>query len=270
MACIYGAHMSIADGFVSALREAHEVLRANAMQIFMKNPRGMAKTKLSADEAKEFKVYAEEIGFKFTVVHCSYLLNFAKPNIGWALKSLADDLNGIEMLGGAGVVLHVGKHLGLNNAEAFNFLIKNLKSVLAATDGLKVKIILENTAGQGTEMGRSFEELNEIYLALGKHKRVSFCLDICHAWAWGYDFTKHEKVFSEFDKILSLKNLELMHLNDALKECGSRIDRHANLGKGTIGDKNLKAIIQFARRESVPMIVETPDVASGVRYIQEA
>ncbi|KKT02903.1 MAG: apurinic endonuclease Apn1, deoxyribonuclease IV [Candidatus Peregrinibacteria bacterium GW2011_GWF2_43_17] len=284
---IYGAHMSISarraqynqvvspkrnssDGFISALKEAHEVLHVNAMQIFMKSPRGMAKTKLTAEEAREFRAYSAKIGFKFTVAHCSYLLNFAKPGAEWALQSLVDDLKGVEMLDGAGVVLHVGKHLDLSEGEAFDFLIKNLKKVLEETDGLKAKIILENTAGQGTEMGRSFEELSAIYSALGKNKRVVFCLDTCHAWAWGYDFTKPEKVFDEFDKILGLKNLELIHFNDALKSRGSRVDRHANLGEGEIGDANLKAIIRFAGRESVPMIVETPDIAGGVRYVENA
>jgi len=265
---VYGAHMSIANGFIAAMREAHDELGTNGMQIFMKSPRGRAETKLTSDSAREFKQYSQDIGFKFIVAHCSYLLNFAKPGVPWALSSLIDDLRGVEMLGGVGVVLHVGKSLELPYGSAFDFLIKNLEDVLSATSGLKAKIILENTAGQGTEMGRSFEELKDIYDALGKNKRVSFCLDTCHAWAWGYDFTNPSSVFKEFDKILGLKNLELIHFNDAMKVRGSRVDRHANLGQGEIGEASLKTIIKFAGKESIPMIVETPDVIHGVKYIQ--
>lgn len=250
--------MSIVDGFVSALKEAHEVLHANAMQIFMKSPRGRARTKLTVQEADEFKDYAKKIDFKFTVAHCSYLLNFAKPNADWALKSLIDDLKGVEMLGGKGVVLHVGKSLEISYMEAFDFLIKNLKKVLEETDGLKAKIILENTAGQGTEMGRSFEELFAIYDALSKAARIGFCLDTCHSWAWGYDWTKPLAVFKDLDRILGLRNLDLIHFNDAMKGRGSRVDRHANLGDGEIGEENLEKIIKFAGQNSIPLILETP------------
>ncbi|MFA6528337.1 MAG: deoxyribonuclease IV [Candidatus Gracilibacteria bacterium] len=259
MTLIFGAHMSISGGFVGALKEAHASLGANAMQIFMKSPRGRAVTKLTREEANEFKDYARKIDFKFTVAHCSYLLNFAKPGAEWALQSLVDDLKGVEMLGGKGVVLHVGKSLELSHSEAINFLIKNLKKVLKETDGLNAKIILENTAGQGTEMGRSFEELFEIYEVLGKDKRVGFCLDTCHSWAWGYDWTRPELVFKGFDRILDLKNLDLIHFNDAMKVRGSRVDRHANLGDGEIGEKALAEIAKFACKNSIPIILETPE-----------
>lgn len=249
--------MSIAKGFVAAAKEAHEVFGANGMQIFMKSPRGRAKTKLTAEEAEEFKAYVEEIDFKFTVAHCSYLLNFAKKGQKWALESLIDDLKAVEMLGGVGVVLHVGKHLDLEYEKAMKFLIPNLERVLEKTADLKAKIILENTAGQGTEMGRSFEELAEIRKALGGSKKVSICLDTCHSWAWGYDWADSGKVFKEFDEILGVKNLECIHFNDATKERGSRVDRHANLGEGKM--KGLKSIVKWAGKNSIPLILETPE-----------
>src|SRR3989339_319142 len=124
---IFGAHMSIAKGFVSAMREAHEVLGANAMQIFLKSPRGRVKSKLTPDEAREFRAYAKKIDFKYTVIHCSYLLNFAKDGVRWVLDSLIDDLNGAGMIGASGVVLHVGKHLDLGYGDALKKLIPNLK-----------------------------------------------------------------------------------------------------------------------------------------------
>jgi len=252
---IYGAHMSISGGFTAAMREAHEVLDANAMQIFMKSPRGKGKSKLTPDEAREFKAYAKEIGFKYTVVHCSYLLNFAKKGQRWALDSLIEDLNGAEMLGASGVVLHVGKHLDNSYEDAFEFLIPNLKTVLAETSS---NLILENTAGQGTEMGRSFEELAEIMSVLGD-KRVRICLDTCHSWAWGYDWGDPGAVFEEFDRVIGLSNLDVIHLNDATKERGSRVDRHANLGDGEIGEDRLEKIVKFAGEKSIPLILETPE-----------
>jgi len=279
---IFGAHMSIANGFTDALKRSHEEMTANAMQIFMKSPRGRAITKLTPQEAGEFKAYAKKIDFKFVVAHCSYLLNFAKPVVDlsfadakqligeaprsaslssrcWALASLIDDLRGVEMLGGAGVVLHVGKSLELSQLDAFDFLIKNLKKILAETEDIGAKIILENTAGQGTEMGRSFEELAEIYDSLGQSKKIGFCLDTCHSWAWGYDWSNADAVLKDFDRVLGLKNLTLIHFNDAMKERGSRVDRHANLGDGCIGEKSLCAIAKFAAEHSIPLILETPE-----------
>ncbi len=260
MTYIYGAHMSIAKGFVAAAREAYEGLGANAMQIFLKSPRGRAKSKLTLEEAEDYRVYTKEIDFQYTVVHCSYLLNFAKDvsKDRWALDSLIDDLRGAEMLGASGVVLHVGKYLDLEYEEAFNFLIPNLKTVLSETSDLDAKIILENTAGQGTEMGRSFEELSDIMEALSS-KRVKICLDTCHSWAWGYDWHEPSKVFEDFDKVLGLENLDVIHFNDTAKERGSRVDRHANLGSGELGVRNLESIVKFAGEKSIPIILETPE-----------
>lgn len=257
MSYIYGAHMSIAGGFVEALKDA-DAFGANAMQIFMKSPRGRAKTKLTSEEAEEFRTVYRDLDFKFVVAHCSYLLNFAKKGQKWALESLIDDLRGVEMLGGSGVVLHVGKHLDLEYEEAMKFLIPNLKTVLKETSNLDAKIILENTAGQGTEMGRSFEELAEIQEALGD-PRVSICLDTCHSWVWGYDWGDSGAVFEEFDRVLGLESLECIHFNDATKERGSRVDRHANLGDGELGVKSLESIVKFAGENSVPLILETPE-----------
>ncbi|PIP66170.1 hypothetical protein COW94_03075 [Candidatus Peregrinibacteria bacterium CG22_combo_CG10-13_8_21_14_all_44_10] len=260
MTYIYGAHMSISDGFVSAIRSAHDSLGANAMQIFLKSPRGRFKSKLTAEEAAEVKKYSAEVDFKYIVVHCSYLLNFAKDvsKDRWALDSLIDDLRGAEMIGASGVVLHVGKHLDLEYTNAFKLLIPNLKTVLAETSDLKAKIILENTAGQGTEMGRSFEEIAAIVEAL-KSDRVKACLDTCHSFAWGYDWSDSEAVFEEFARVIGLDRLDVIHFNDSLKSRLSRVDRHANLDSGEIGGANLKSIAHAAGKHSVPIILETPE-----------
>lgn len=258
---ILGAHVSIAAGFPEAAIFAKEKLQANALQIFAKSPRSNGKSKLTEVEATAYRAAAKNI---FTVIHCSYLLNFAKDlsKTSYPLENLIDDLNTSEKLNAAGVILHVGKHLELSRAEGITWIVKNLQFVLEKTKNLKSAIILEITAGQGTELGNNFQELKEIYTQLKKHKRIKFCFDTCHAFAGGYDLrdaARVKKVFAEFDKALGIKNLTCIHFNDALADFSSRVDRHANLGEGKIGKAGLLAVARFAQKNSIPLILETPE-----------
>jgi len=258
---ILGAHVSIADGFAAAALFAREKLQANALQIFAKSPRSNGKSKLTEVEAKAYRAATKNI---FTVIHCSYLLNFAKDlsKINYPLENLIDDLRSSEMLGAAGVILHVGKHLELSRSKGIAWIVKNLQFVLEKTKNLKSEIILEITAGQGTELGNNFAELKTIYTQLKKNKRIKFCFDTCHAFAGGYDLrdaVRVKKVFSELDKTLGIKNLSCIHFNDALSEFSSRVDRHANLGEGKIGKAGLIAVAKFAEKNSIPLILETPE-----------
>lgn len=258
---ILGAHVSIAAGFTEAAIFAQEKLQANALQIFAKSPRSNGKSKLTDSESVAYRAAAKNL---FTVIHCSYLLNFAKDlsKISYPLENLIDDLHTSEKLNAAGVILHVGKHLELSRAEGIAWIVKNLQYVLEKTKNFKSVIILEITAGQGSELGNNFAELREIYLQLGKPKRIKFCFDTCHAFAGGYDLrsaTSVKKVFSELDKTLGVKNLSCIHFNDALLDLGSKVDRHANLGEGKIGKAGLIAVAQFAQKKSIPLILETPE-----------
>ena len=260
---IAGAHVSISKGFVNAMRFAVEKLKANALQIFLKSPRGGGKCKLTDVEAGEYRKFTKQHQV-FTVVHCSYLLNFAKDlsKATWPLDNLIDDLKNGERLGVAGVVLHIGKHLELSREKGLSWVVKNIAKVLDITKDLKSAIILENTAGQGTELGMNFSELAKIYNGLKKNKRVKFCFDTCHAFAAGYDLRKPnsvKKVFTEFDKALGLKNLACIHFNDSTSDLGSRVDRHANLGKGKIGKVGLTVVAKLACKNSIPLIIETPE-----------
>jgi deoxyribonuclease IV len=263
MALLLGAHMSIAKGFVEAAIRTREVYNANAMQIFTKNPRGRAAKPLDAKVASEFKKYCKKNGVEFVVSHGSYLLNFAKPlpQNHWSIANLVDDLKRITALGGVGVVLHVGKHLELSYAVAERELVKNIKVVLKKTATLKnTKIIIENTAGQGTEMGTTFEALASLYKKLGKSSRIGFCIDTCHTFASGYDWKKGpEKVFKQWDKLIGIDKIDCLHFNDSLKGVDSRRDRHHNIGKGEIGIPSLKKIVQFAKKNTIPLILETPE-----------
>ncbi len=261
---VLGAHMSIAKGFVEAAQETVASLGANALQIFLKSPRGRGKTKLTDEEAGKFRAYCDANGVRFVVAHCSYLLNFAKPmdaNSRWPLDSLIEDLRSMEKLNGHGVVLHVGKNLELSFEDAEKYLIENLKVVLNETADTDQPILLENTAGQGTEMGYTFEQLRSFYEKLGKPDRVKFCLDTCHMFAAGYDLRTPaavRKTMDEIERLIGLDRVQLFHFNDSKKDLGSRVDRHEILNEGFIGN-GLKTVAKFARDHEIPMILETPE-----------
>ena len=293
---IIGSHMSISKGFLNAVKDVIEKYNSNALQIFLKSPQSLSFCSLKDDEAIKVKEYIEKNNV-FLVGHCSYLLNFAKiqeykkedlyePNFdsdkntiktelgisskkigNWAVNSLVDDLSSIHKMGGYGVVLHIGKYVDLDKKVALSNVIKNIKQTI---DNINFKtknsatpyIILENTAGQGTEIGSNFEELFEIYNLLDRDKKIRFCIDTAHAYSSGYDL-KNENVFYEFiekfDKNIGIKNIGLFHFNDSKKELNSRVDRHESIGMGLIGDKALKHIADFAIKNTIPLIIETPD-----------
>lgn len=256
--------MSIAKGFLEAAQETHDHLKANTLQIFLKSPRGRGTTKLTDQEAKRFKEYAQEKRIQAIVAHSSYLLNFAKPLAAdrWDLHSLTDDLKSMAKLNGIGVVLHTGKTLLLDYNKAENYIVQNLKQALKETSALSTFILLENMAGQGTEMGSSFEQLGSLFKKLEQHPRIGFCFDTCHAFAAGYDLSTQkgvENVLKEFDKHIGIRHLKVMHFNDSKYPLGSRRDRHANLGEGEIGLEGLQALAQWATKHVIPMILETPE-----------
>lgn len=263
-----GAHISIAGGFAKAAKLAAAELGATAVQIFLKSPRSHTTTRLDAAAAADYRAAAAAAGVTFTVVHCSYLLNFGKQLAltDWPCTNLLDDLRGAASMGAAGVVLHVGKALELPRTEALQFVAQNIRQILAATAELPVRILLENTAGQGTELGYTFAELAEIFDALGRPARVGFCLDTAHAWAAGYDLATENGVaalLTEFDQKLGLGNLACLHFNDAKVARGSRVDRHANLDCGQIGPVGLSAVARQAAAHGWPLILETPEVSGG-------
>jgi len=232
------------------------------LQIFTKNPRGRGAKPILKEDAELFKKICKEEKIEFVVAHCSYLLNFAKPlpKTHWSFIDIALDLKRITTLGGVGTVLHIGKRLELEYKIAEKHLAENILHILKITEKIGALLILENTAGQGSEMGTSFEELGSLYKKLKKHKRIKFCLDTCHTFAAGYNWKKGAQlVFKEFDKHIGIENLYCMHFNDSMKDVDSRRDRHDNIGKGFIGVKNLKSIALFAKKNNIPLILETPE-----------
>jgi deoxyribonuclease IV len=255
-----GAHASIGNGLENSLKSIKEI-GGNAVQIFLKNPRGRAGKPLDEIEAEKAKEYLKE-NKMFLVGHCSYLLNFAKPfsKNPWAVESLIDDMKRMSRLGGMGIVLHIGKFLDYPKNEAFENIRKNIGKVLKSTPE-ETYLIWENTAGQGTEVGFRFEELADLYEKVGKDKRIRFCLDTCHSHAAGYDLSTKGGVMewkNTFDKLIGWDKVVCIHLNDCKREAGSRVDRHEDLGYGTIGNNGLKEIVKLARDSGIPLILETP------------
>lgn len=268
--------MSIAKGFASLARETAEDYGLNAMQIFTKSPRGGVVKPIPDDEAELFKEACKKYKIKYVIAHSSYLLNFAKPvaKTPWAGRDLETDFNRLSQLGGNGVVVHIGKALDKGadssvRAKAIQTVIENTKHILDKTESTGIDYILENTAGQGSEIGFTFEELGEVWKGLRDfNPRLRSCLDTAHAWGAGYDFstpTKAKKVLKEYDGLVGLNTLACFHFNDSARPCGSRVDRHANIGTGEIPEEGMRAIAQYAFKNNIPLILETPMANPGAR-----
>ena len=261
---ILGAHVQINKGFAAAARQTGEEYKCNAMQIFTKNPRGRQFKPLQPQDVDQFKQYTKEYKIKYIIAHSSYLLNFGKSEkeIPWAYEDMNLDFERLHALNGNGVVVHIGKALDGDRKQAIKNVIENAKKMVERTEKTPLEYILENTAGQGTEVGYLFEELAQVWKGLnGFSPRIKFCLDTAHMWGAGYNISTKKtatQVLNEFDQLIGIKNLSCFHFNDSKKECGSKVDRHNNLGNGEIGLPGLTAIAKYAAQKSLPIILETP------------
>ncbi|MDO8493238.1 MAG: deoxyribonuclease IV [bacterium] len=261
-----GAHFSVSKGYLESFKVALSI-GAEAMQIFAKSPMQAKLRAVTYDEAKAVRDFPERAKIKSLVIHASYLMNFAKkiPEGSYEIKSLVEDVFNSEALGGIGAVAHLGKSLEMTKEEAINNYVENIKKVVEKTDGLKSSVILENTAGQGTEIGFNLEELGQIYKKIGNKKRVKFCLDTAHMFGAGYDMRDAKsvkKTLAEIDKFLGVENIACIHFNDSKKALGSHVDRHEDVGHGQIGEEGLKNFITELRKaggENIPLILETPE-----------
>jgi deoxyribonuclease-4 len=257
-----GAHSSIAMGYAQSLKSINAI-DGNAVQIFLKSPRGGKAKPLDKEDAKEANDFLKKNSM-ILVGHCSYLLNFAKDpkDFPWAVESLIDDMNRMSELGGIGVVLHIGKYLEMKKEEAYENIKKSVSIVLEKSPD-DVMVLFENTAGQGTEIGFKIDELKEIYdlFDSNQKKKIGFCLDTCHMFSAGYDISNEDgvnKFFKEFDNKIGIDKVKCVHFNDDKKELGSRLDRHEDIGFGTINVEGLKAFAIKASSYGLPLILETP------------
>jgi deoxyribonuclease-4 len=256
-----GAHVSSAGGSAEAPPRA-DAVGATALQLFTKTANQWKEREVAPDEAAAFRAARAAAGVAFAVAHDSYLINLASPDAGLRARSLASfraELRRSEALGLDAIVSHPGNYMDDRDAG----LARNADAIaeaLAAEPG-RVRLCLETTAGSGTALGRTFEELAAIIARLpaAVAGRVAVCLDTCHVFAAGYDLVgDYDGVWARFDDALGLERLAVLHLNDSQGALGSRKDRHAGIGEGHLGEATFARVMRDPRLSRVPKLIETP------------
>lgn len=263
-----GAHVSAAGGLENAVFNA-VAIGANAFALFTKNQKQWLAPDLTEEAIAKFKTACQQHDFKAEQIlpHDSYLINLGHPEEE-ALKKSRDsfllEMKRCEALGLSMLNFHPGSHLKkISESESLSRIAESINMALAETKG--VTAVIENTAGQGSNLGYRFEHLAEIIEQIEDKTRVGVCLDTCHAFAAGYDLSSEaacRHTFEEFDRIVGYSYLRGMHLNDAMKPLGSRVDRHSSLGEGHIAWTCFKWLMKQAFTDRIPMILETvnPDI----------
>jgi len=262
-----GAHMSIAGGLEKAVERACAV-EATALQIFVKSSNQWAARPFAAGEVDRFRSASSQAGLdRYTMAHTSYLINLASPKPDLLERSraaLAVEVQRCSELGVPLLVLHPGSHVGEGEEAGLAAVAASLDAVMATTSlngGDEVRILLETTAGQGTNLGSSFEHLAAILDQAACRDRLGVCIDTCHLLASGYEFREaasFRKMMKQFDKIIGLDKLCGVHLNDSKTDIGSRKDRHDHIGDGFIGLDAFRPFVNDPRLQDVPMVLETP------------
>jgi deoxyribonuclease-4 len=258
-----GAHVSIAGGIVKAIGRGDD-LDCTAIQVFVKNASQWKGKPISQDEAAEFRSKHNDSPIGPIVAHATYLINLAsnKPeNLSKSKETLGDELDRCDLLGISGLVVHPGAHLGQGVEIGLEKIAESLVEILEARPKGKTKILLENTAGQGTLVGFRLEHLAKIRQLTGLAKRIGVCVDTCHAFAAGYpldESTGYDDLFAELGALFGPESLGCIHMNDSKFGVGSKRDRHANLGKGEIPLGLFERLVNDPDLVEVPMILETP------------
>ncbi|MGB6554413.1 MAG: deoxyribonuclease IV [Candidatus Binataceae bacterium] len=259
---LLGAHVSIGGGVSEALIRGKE-LGCDAIQIFTKSSRQWASKPYTEEEVAAFKRNWRETGIAIVIAHDSYLLNLGAPAEPLRKRSVGgfiDELERCEALGVPFLIAHPGAHVGSGEEAGIKTIAKSIEEAQAACKGFTVKIALEITAGQGSNLGYSLAQMGQIFDAVTETDRLRLCFDTEHAFAAGYDLRSvegFEQTFAELDKFIGLKRLAAFHLNDSLKPFHSRVDRHQHIGKGFIGTEAFGRIVNDARFAGIPMCLET-------------
>ncbi len=255
--------MSISGGLSKALFRGKE-RGCQVIQIFTKNPNRWISRGLSPKEIDAFNEARRETSIEPVAAHDSYLINLASPRREDRKKSchaLLDEMDRAERLSIPYVVMHPGSHLGDGEKVGIKRISEALNHIFDRTSQFQVKILLETTAGQGTNLGYRFEHLAEIIGQTEAEERLGVCLDTCHVFAAGYDFRDEEnyrKLVRDFDAIIGLNRCRLFHINDSKKGLGSRIDRHEHIGQGAIGERAFSFFLQSPIFWDLPFLLETP------------
>ena len=266
-----GAHVSASGGVEFAPINAHEI-GANAFALFTKNQRQWVSKPLTEESIQLFKENCEKYNFQadYILPHDSYLINLGHPEEEGLAKSRAaflDEMQRCEQLGLKLLNFHPGSSLNkIAIEDCLALIAESINITLEKTKG--VTAVIENTAGQGSNLGSEFWQLKYIIDRVEDKSRVGICLDTCHTYTAGYDIVNdYDKVFDEFEKEVGFKYLRGMHLNDSKKELGSQVDRHDNIGKGLIGSTFFEKLMKDSRFDNMPLILETPDESKWAEEI---
>ncbi len=262
MTLAFGSHMSASGGVERALARG-EAIPVESLQLFSKNERQWIAKPLDPEVVERFHDEVERTGITKLVVHDSYLINLASPKPDILEKSLpafADELQRCDTLGVPYLVTHPGAHTGSGVDAGIARFAQSLNEIFAGMPDSKTLTLLETTAGQGTSLGRSFEEIAAIIDLVEDRARVGVCLDTCHIFAAGYDYRTPETyaaTMAHFDRVIGLDRLKVIHLNDSRNPLGSNKDRHDHIGDGEIGLEGFRQFVNDPRLDGLPGILET-------------
>ena len=268
---LLGCHLSIAKGSPRAIDEAEE-LGNNALQLFSHNASAWRMKELTDEIAGRFRDRRTKSAVSYLAVHTMYLLNLASPDEDLyerSVDALIEEVRRAGLLGADALVTHLGAHVGSGLEAGIDRIVGALDRIVGSpvwNEASGVRLLLENTAGSGTTIGSSFDELAAVLAAVADATRIGVCLDTCHAFAAGHDLRTRDAVdttLERFDRVMGLDRLEMIHLNDSRFPFGSRRDRHAHVGRGEIGAAGIGAVVRHPGLCDTPFVLETPKLIDG-------
>ncbi|MCF6157297.1 MAG: deoxyribonuclease IV [wastewater metagenome] len=261
---LLGAHVSIAGGIEKAPLRGNE-LQCNAIQVFSKQQLQWGARPLSEQELTQFRKGLKRSTVKTVIVHDSYLINLGshkKELLKKSREAFLEEIIRAESLCAMGLVFHPGSGGStITEDDCLKTVAESINMLLDQTKGFRIKLCIENTAGQGYTIGYTFEQLAKIIDLTQDNDRVRVCFDMCHAFASGYEVRTEEacnKTFKEFHDIIGLDKIAVFHINDSKKDLGTRVDRHENIGYGFLGKEPFRCLVNDIRFKNVPMVLETP------------
>lgn len=258
----FGFHISISGGFSKVVERA-EIRGCESIQLFSRNPRGWTYEPLDKNDIAAFRSSIQSSGLFPLFLHLPYLPNVASKGSKFynrSIDSIAVDLQRAEQLGASYLIIHMGHRMESSEDEAIEAVALAINQAFSRVRN-SIVLLLENTAGQGTEIGYEFGQINKIIEGVGERKRIGICLDVAHAFEAGYDLSKKETIertLESFDRIIGLERLHLLHLNDSKTPLGSKKDRHWHIGEGHIGLEGFRCLVNHPLLNHLPGIMETP------------
>ncbi|MGP8146945.1 MAG: deoxyribonuclease IV [Thermoplasmata archaeon] len=270
-----GAHLGISGGLGDAVREARKI-GGESLQIFSKSPQMWSGPPIAPAAAEEFRSAVVAEGIRATAVHHAYLANLASPKPFMLKRSrtaFLDEVRRADLLGVDGLIFHPGAHLGSGPEVGLRTIAESLRFILEELPESRVRLLLENAAGQGTTLGSTFEELASVLAQADRPDRLGVTLDTCHLFAAGFDFrdeSGYGRLMDDVERVLGAGTVRAFHLNDAKEGLGSHLDRHENIGKGKICTPGFRHIVNDRRWDATPGYLETPlDDRGYARYAED-